>query len=321
MALTLSVIVPVYNVERYLEKCLKSILSQGLSQDCYEIILVDDGSTDNGRNICDIYASNESNISVIHQMNQGLSVARNVGLSKARGEFVLFVDSDDFLQQGVFEILVSTMKESKLDVLRFKYMRVLEGEQPLMEPSQTPKASIISDVYVGHNYLVHRLGNECYAWQFIIRKDFLSQNGLYFKPGIIFEDTEWTPRILEKAQRVSEIDLLVYYYLIREGSITQSSSERVVCGQMNLIDILKGQGSHLEAREWHNGMIAHMVVSIITTLGTNLYNQRELYLSELKRKNVYPLSYYNASKRSRRKISIINLSPKLACMIIHLTNK
>jgi glycosyltransferase involved in cell wall biosynthesis len=317
MALILSVIVPVYNVERYLEKCLKSILSQDIRPDFYEIILVDDGSTDNSGRICDTFASNGSNISVIHQANQGLSVARNVGLSAACGKYVLFVDSDDFLQQNVFGVLVDAIEEANLDILRFKYTRIKEGDQP----SSVVSRSLTKGVFKGHDFLVHRFGNECYACQFMIRKELLTTNGLYFRPGIIFEDTEWTPRVLEKAQRVSEIDLLVYYYLVREGSITQGNAEKVINGQMTLIGLLKDQAGKMEDKQWHEGMIAHTVVSIFTTLGTSLYPQRKRYLSEIKKMNVLPLTSYNASKRARRKIEIINRFPGLACLLIKLFHK
>lgn len=321
MALILSVIVPVYNVDRYLERCLKSILNQDICKDSYEIILVDDGSTDKGGIICDAYASSESNVSVIHQANQGLSVARNVGMNHAHGKYVLFVDSDDFLQQNVFRALVATMEDSALDVLRFRHTRVCEGNQPATEEFRQEILPLSQGIYRGHDFLIHRLGNECYACQFMVRKDFLTGNNLYFKPGIIFEDTEWTPRVLEKADRVSEIELLVYYYLVRKGSITQGRSEKVVNGQMTLIGFLQDQAILLEDKRWQEGMIAHTVVSIITTLGTCMYSQRTEYLIELKKKKVYPLSFFNASRNARRKIRIINLSPGLACRIIHLLNK
>jgi len=321
MALILSVIVPVYNVDRYLDRCLRSILNQDICPDSYEIILVDDGSTDKGGIICDAYASSESNVFVIHQANQGLSVARNVGLGNARGKYVLFVDSDDSLRQNVFRVLVTTMEESALDVLRFRHTRVYEGNQPATKEFRQEILPLSQGIYRGHDFLIHRLGNECYACQFMVRKDFLTGNNLYFKPGIIFEDTEWTPRVLEKACRVSEIDLLVYYYRVRKGSITQGRSEKVVNGQMTLIGFLQDQANLLEDKRWQEGMIAHIVVSIITTLGTCMYSQRTEYLIELKKKKVYPLSFFNASRSARRKIRIINLSPGLACRIIHLLNK
>lgn len=318
MALILSVIVPVYNVDRYLERCLKSILNQDICKDSYEIILVDDGSTDKGGMICDAYASSESNVSVIHQANQGLSVARNVGLNYAHGKYVLFVDSDDFLEVNILGVLVEEMEGLELDILRFKYRRVREGDNlpHLIEACQHPLSQ--QDVFDGHDFLFNRLGKGCYAWQFLINKAFLIQNELFFRPGIIFEDTEWTPRVLEKAKRVSETDVLVYNYLEREGSITQGRVERVVEGQIKLISILKEQVAQLEDKRWYEGMIAHTVITVITHIGCSLYSQREVYLLKLNEEHVYPLSYYNANRKAMRKIRVINFSPRLACGIIHL---
>ena len=320
MALMLSIIVPVFNVERYLAKCLDSLLSQDIDQDSYEIILIDDGSTDTGGEMCDGYASKFKNITVFHQKNQGLSVARNVGLGKAQGKYVLFVDSDDFLEKSILGALVKEMEELGLDILRFKYRRVREGDNLPHEIGayQYPISQQI--VFDGHDFLFNRLGKECYACQFLINKAFLIQHELFFRPGIIFEDTEWTPRVLEKAKRVSETDVLVYNYLEREGSITQGRAEQVVHGQLKLISLLKGQMLYLDDKRWYEGMIAHTVVTIITQIGCNLFSQRKVYLKELSNEKVYPLSYFNASNSAKRKIRVINLSPRLACWAIYLSN-
>lgn len=318
MALILSIIVPVFNVERYLAKCLDSLLSQDIDRDSYEIILIDDGSTDTGGEICDGYASNNENITVFHQKNQGLSVARNVGLGKARGKYVLFVDSDDFLEENILGVLVEEMGELELDILRFKYRRVQEGEDLPHEIVVYQHPISQQDVYDGHDFLFNRLGKGCYAWQFLIHREHLVQNELYFRPGIIFEDTEWTPRLLEKAKRVAEIDLLVYNYLERKGSITKDRVERVIDGQIKLISILKEQMAQLEDKRWYEGMIAHTVITVISHIGCSLYSQRGMYLLKLKEEQVYPLSYYNANRKAMRKIRVINFSPRLACGIIHL---
>lgn len=320
MALMLSIIVPVFNVDHYLAKCLDSLLSQDIDQDSYEIILIDDGSTDTGGEMCDGYASKFKNITVFHQENQGLSVARNVGLKMALGKYVMFVDSDDFIQEGVLGVLVTEMERLELEILRFRHRKIREGEIHHAEAIIQHYPSSKLEVFNGHDFLFNRLGKGCYAWQFLIKKDLLIQNDLFFCPGIIFEDTEWTPRVLEIAKRVSETGLLVYNYLERSGSITQDRVDRVVQGQMKLISFLKGQMAHLEDKRWYEGMISHTVVTIITKIGSDLYSQREKYLVELKNESVYPLSLYNASKSAIRKIIMINLSPRLACWAIHLIN-
>ena len=320
MALTLSIIVPVFNVERYLAKCLDSLLSQDIEQDSYEIILIDDGSTDNCGKMCDEFASKHKSIIAVHQKNQGLSAARNTGLKMALGRYVMFVDSDDFIQEDVLEALVNEIEEFELDILRFRHRKIREGDIINPETRKLQYSLSKLDVSSGHDFLFNRLGKGCYAWQFLINKDFLIQNALYFRPGIIFEDTEWTPRVLEKAKRVAEIDVLVYNYLERKGSITQDRAERVVQGQMKLIAFLKEQMEFLEDKRWYEGMIAHTVATIITNVGSNLYSRRNEYLRELNNENVYPLSLYSANKSAIRKIRLINLSPRIACMAIHFAN-
>lgn len=321
MEIILSIIVPVFNVQRYIGKCVDSLLSQDLDEDSYEIILVNDGSVDDSGRICDFYALEHSNVSVIHQKNQGLSIARNNGLRIARGRYVLFVDSDDFLQCNVLNELMKRMLSWRLDILRFVIRRVHEKEKGEGETlSKQRFSSSEGEVVKGHVFLVNRLGFECYACQFLFRRSLLVDNGLFFRPGIIYEDTEWTPRVLELAERVMETDLLVYNYYEREGSITNDRAEKVVHGQLVMVDILQEQMRQLEDKRWHQGMIAHTVVSIITLISIDLYPNRATYLNELRKKKIYPLSSFMASKSSLRKIAIINQSPRLACFLIHVLN-
>lgn len=320
MAMILSIVVPVYNVKQYLHKCLESLLDQDLSKDEYEIVLVDDGSTDGSGTICDEFALKEGNVKVVHQKNQGLSVARNVGTQMAEGKYIQYVDSDDYLHPDVLKGLVSLMEEHSLDVLRFGFRRVSERES-VPEIGNGPIRLRDTRVWNGKDFLLKELWFSCYACQFIIRKELLEVHHLQFKPGIIFEDTEWTPRMLSVSRRVSSTDALVYYYLIRKGSITNSAVERKIKGQFYLIDELRNQASAMEDPRWHEGMISHMVVTIISTISKSLYPQRNVYLKELKERNVYPLSTYMANKSGLRKIRLINVSPSIACYLIHLFNK
>ena len=124
MGLILSIIVPIYKVEQYLSKCIESLLNQDLSPEDYEIILVDDGSPDRCGKICDEYAATFSNIRVVHRANGGLSAARNSGIETAQGQYIQFVDSDDYLEPEVLKTLVTKMETDNLDILRFNYQNV-----------------------------------------------------------------------------------------------------------------------------------------------------------------------------------------------------
>ena len=323
MAVILSIIVPVYNVKPYLTKCVESLMDQDLPKEEYEVILVDDGSTDGGGELCDALAARESNVVVVHQVNQGLSCARNTGIRMARGKYLQFVDSDDFIAGNVLGALVRRAEGFELEVLKFGVRRIDEGTSPIAVP---PAATMEpekeeADIMDGPSFLIRHLWYTCYACQFLVLRSFLEGNGLFFKPGIRFEDTEWTPRLMQKASRVSAIDREVYYYVTRSGSITQGATDQVITSLLSRIDDLKGQMEPLEDKRWYRGMVSQMAVRILSAVSLDLYGDRKKYLAALESKEIYPLSSFLATKKARRKIRLINFSPRLACFFIHATNR
>lgn len=324
----LSIIVPVYNVADYLAKCLDSLLSQDLSQDEYEIIVVNDGSTDNSGEIAKQYAEKYANIILINHENQGLSRARNTGIANARGEYIQFVDSDDYLEQNVLGGLLEQIEEDKLYVLRYKYQNVrinARGEYEIFQPYK--QSNFLFDDYSkepvnGVDFLNKRLGIACYAWAFILRKEVLDD--CIFKQGIYFEDTDWTPRMLIKANKVASTDTIVYNYLMREGSITKAINKdkqrKVVEDKIKLVDSLLEHQQNLEDRSWFERMVAATVLSIIGCVAADFYDERKKYLSQLKDRKVFPLSYINTTKQVKRKLQFINFSPALYCWMMYVKN-
>ena len=123
----LSVIVPCYNVEGYLERCLTSLVHQNIDADAYEVLLIDDGSTDGTAAICDRYAAQYPQVQAIHQANAGQGAARNTGLDLAQGKYVWFVDSDDFVTENCFQQLLTISESNDLDILFFDFLKVAEG--------------------------------------------------------------------------------------------------------------------------------------------------------------------------------------------------
>ena len=321
MGLKLSIIVPVYNVEKYLHKCVDSLLAQDLSHEEYEIILVDDGSPDHCGEICDRYAAEHSNIRVIHRENGGLSSARNTGIDVAQGKYIQFVDSDDFLEPNVLKSLVQKMEDEQLDILRFNYQNVNEKYE-VFEPNKDPKRFVnySEEVCDSLTFLNERLGPACYACQFMVRRELLTD--CKFKEGIYFEDTEWTPRIMLKAHRVTSIDFMVYNYLVRQGSITQCVDEKkkrkVLDDKLLLIDSLQEQMKVVADKRWFEGMIAQTVISIISYVASNYYTQRKWVIKALVEKEIFPLSTYQVNKMGRKKIYWANISPWLRCFLLHL---
>lgn len=318
----LSIIVPVYNVSKYLAKCLDSLLCQDLKPEEYEIIIVNDGSTDNSGEIAKQYEDKNSNIKVVRQENQGLSGARNTGIKLSNGKYIQFVDSDDYLVPNVLSALVNKMETDNLDVIRFNYQNVNENYE-IYEPykEHKPYVDYRDEVCDGLTFLTERLGFACYAWQFVIKSSLLINDDKYlFKRGIYFEDTEWTPRILTQAKRITSTDLMVYNYLLRQGSITNSVSiekkRKVLEDKMQLVSSLKQQMLDKADKRWYEGMISATIISIVGCIVADFYKEKDKYLKELKDLDVYPLSYYHASKLAARKIKFINFSPRMFCWVL-----
>ena len=317
-----SIIVPIYNVEAFLKKCVDSLLAQDLPREDYEIILVDDGSTDGCGALCDTLAAAHSNIRVIHQKNRGLSGARNSGIPVATGEYVIFVDSDDYLEPNVLGELVKQMEDEDLDILRFNYQNVnMEGA--VFEPNKysKPYVDYSDEVCDGITFLNERLGNACYAWQFMVKASILHQEGNGFQEGIYFEDVEWTPRILIQAGRVASTKTIVYNYLFRSDSIARNTDtekkRKSIRDKLFILEGFNGLERQMKDNRWLQSMRAHTALAILYTVGTFFYPERKEYIRALKEKVVFPLSTYHATRSAKRKICLANLSPSLVCWIYH----
>lgn len=315
----LSIIVPAYNVAAYLRKCVDSLLNQNLPTSDYEIILVDDGSNDGSGSIADEYASRFDNIKVVHQENRGLSGARNTGILHAEGNYVQFVDSDDYLEPDVLPTLIRRMDDDRLDVLRFNYKNVDEkGEEVKPNKQYRPFVDYSSAVSSGMDFLVNRLGSACYACQFIISRHLL--DSCLFWEGIYYEDTEWTPRILMKAERVSSTNAICYNYLIRQGSITKMADldkkKKSIEDRMAIIKLFHGQMENISDNTWHKCMISDMVLGVLSKVSVDFYHDRKDYINQLKALGVFPLSYKKSTTSGFRKKLLINISPLLFCSLL-----
>ena len=330
----LSIIVPIYGVEQYLRKCVDSLLNQDISD--YEIILVDDGSTDGSGAICDSYVSiddrcidNRCTIKVIHRENGGLSAARNSGIEVAQGEYVMFVDSDDYLQPNVLGALLKRMKDDSLDVLRYNYQNVRDNGE-VFAPHKTgkPYFDYSSEVVDGETFLNERLGYACYAWAFLIKRAMFYKDlgfkiyDLRFTEGIYFEDTEWTPRMLMKAKRAASTEMIVYNYLWREGSITlpdnPEKKRKVLEDKISLLRGFKEQQQKVQNKQWFIWQTAGTTMSILGILATYSNEVRKPYIKQLQELKVFPLSTYRAVGNNKYKIRLANISPSLYCKLMYM---
>lgn len=216
----LSIIIPVYNVEQYLEKCLLSCLSQDVTHDEYEIIVVNDGSPDGSLAIAECIAKRYTNITIISQNNGGLSAARNIGISVARGEYIWFVDSDDWIQENCLKELLNTLYEDSLDALVINGIRVTNGDMKKFPPKE-----FSGYIMSGVEYLNKTLVN-CAAVKTIYRKDVLDKYNLRFMEGVYHEDAEFTPRAYFNIKKIMVKNYYFYYNRLNPCSITQSTNPK-----------------------------------------------------------------------------------------------
>lgn len=320
----LSIIVPIYGVEQYLRKCVDSLLNQDILSTEYEIILVEDGGHDKCPQICDDYAAAHDNIRVVHRKNGGLSAARNSGIEIARGEYIMFVDSDDYLQPNVLAALLKRMVEEQLDILRYNYQNVREnGEVFVPFKTGKPYFDYSSEVVDGETFLNERLGYACYAWAFVLKRELLE--GCIFTPSIYFEDTDWTPRMLLKAKRAASTEMIVYNYLWREGSITlpdnPTKKKKVLEDKIKLLYGFKEHQKLAQNKQWFIWQTAGTTMSVLGILATYPSAERKPYIKQLKELDVYPLSTFRSNRNGRIKIMIANVSPAFYCWMMSVIHR
>lgn len=220
----LSIVIPAYNVAKYIDKCLSSLIDQDLLPTEYEIIVINDGSTDDTLSVACEFASKHSNIRVIDKQNEGLSMTRNVGLKHSVGDYILFVDSDDYIQRCSIAKICTKMQEEGLDIVEFGFNDV--DEQGNAVASSFPYAPKREEGVVtsGRNYLLGSVVLYPMVWCRAYRRLFLLGNNLTMHP-IRHEDEEFTPRALYLAQKVGYISDDIYKYVWHEGSIMSAYKE------------------------------------------------------------------------------------------------
>ncbi|MBT2679817.1 glycosyltransferase [Bacillus sp. ISL-35] len=215
----ISIIVPVYKVEKYLHKCINSILAQTFTD--FELILIDDGSPDNCGRICDKYARKDSRVSVIHKENGGLASARNAGLDIAKGEYIGFVDSDDWIESDMYELLYDLCTENDCDIsnissiIYFKDRIQKNGTHPLIvhQKSEAMKAMLVGDLY------------DEVVWTKLIKRTLLED--IRFSEGMVYEDTAFTYKVIHKSKKVCSIGAPKYHYIKREESIMDNAKKSI----------------------------------------------------------------------------------------------
>lgn len=323
----LSIVVNMHNTAAYMPKCLDTLLHQDIPMSDYEIILVDDCSPDNSLAMANEYAAKYPNIRICkHEKNKGLAAGRNTGIDAAKGEYICFVDPDDYIEKNSLAALLKQMDEEQLDMLRFNYQKVDEQYNNMPDSEIEARFDYTPKIMPGTEFLAHRLGIGCYVWAYIYRLEFIRKTGIRFFEGCFFDDTPWLPRILQKAQRVNVSPVRHQYYLQRNGSMVRSHNEKAAIRradtQMQLVDILLEQRAEApkETYEWYDMLLAHCAVSLLSSLATIDYRRSLDYYKRLHGKKLFPLSPLRASQKSARKIKMLNVYPRVTLAIIRIKN-
>lgn len=226
-----SIIVPIYNVEQYLDECVDSIRSQSYKE--LEIILVDDGSPDRCGKMCEEYAKEDERIVVIHKKNGGLGDARNAGIRQAHGDYLLFVDSDDYLHPEAVEKILYTAEKAKADIAIFDYATV----EPENSRSDRFTEKIRENQVLSPEKEKRVLTCSCSSVNKLYRREFWEASGLEFPVGRYYEDLGTIPKLMAIAKRVVYRKEVLYYYRMREGSIMHTTNfKKNLEDRMQMID-------------------------------------------------------------------------------------
>lgn len=272
---TISVIIPIYKVEKYLEKCIQSVINQTYTN--LQIILVDDGSPDNCGKICDEYSKKDSRIEVIHKANGGISDARNVGISKANGKYITFVDPDDYILKNMYEILYENLIKNNADISICKYKYIKETEKidykldtnnvVVMNKMQAMKELLINKTITNH------------LWNKLYKKE--TFDNIQFPTGKKYEDLYVMYLLFEKSSKIVYQDTTKYIYINREQSILHNKNPNMIQDYINCINnrymYLSNKYEELE-KELNYNLLFSILNYHVMAIGGKL---KEFYNSEV----------------------------------------
>ncbi|MBQ2946737.1 MAG: glycosyltransferase [Bacilli bacterium] len=300
-----SIIIPIYNVEKYLEKCLNSVLSQ--SYENFEVIMVNDGTKDNCKKIMDTFSKRDKRFKAYNKENGGLSDARNFGLNYATGDYLIFIDSDDYIENDyLFKVNEILKKNKEVDVLRIKCKKVDEQGNLICFEKSINKNGIVTicDLFCLDFFET--------AWSYVYNLSFWKKNNFKYMKDKIHEDFGLTPEILMRAKKIYYTDYFVYNYVQREGSIMSEKSEKKTLKKCfdileqydRLINVDYGENKYIPE---YKSYISNIVIEKAKELKGQNFKK---YIRELKRRKVFNNLLNNSLKR-KIKIILLKISVKL----------
>lgn len=294
-----SFIVPVYNTGKYLNKCLDSLVCQTFKD--FEIIIVNDGSTDNSEMIISGYKKKYSNIKVINQNNQGLSMARNNGVKESNGNYILFIDSDDYVEKNLLEKIDKEIGD--VELLRYQVVTEDEKGKNIKEYHEKEFDEMIgydAFKYISSYHFVEP------AWCYVYNSKYFTNNKFSFKKGVYHEDFGLIPYVILKARKVKSIDYAGYHYITRTGSIMNNSDyKKTVKKAFDMLEQYKSlrlfSKNIGKKNNYNDYYLSYISNSVIVKARELKKEERKVYVHELKKLKVYDGVLVNTNIRKLKK--------------------
>ena len=316
----LSIIIPVYNVEKYLSECLDSVINQTLKE--IEIICVDDCSPDNSLSILNEYAKKDSRIKIIqHEKNQGLGAARNTGVNAANGEYIWFIDSDDFITKESCQLLYETAKDNDVDILGFCAVNFVYENNNFKKLftdnyyTDWPKNEVIKP---SENHDIIKKHFPVSACCYISKKDFISR--FSFRSGVYFEDTDFTPIAFYNAEKLYNICYAPYFRRINPESITQTDFSKKKLSDM--ISVLFELANYIRQNYVpRNTFLYYFYISYIEHVIYYINKYPDISSNEEKKSKVYELKAYEEKYNKRTFIRIKNIFIRFCVFFLNKLTK
>lgn len=311
----LSIVVPFYNAESHLERCLNSLLNQNISKSDYEIVLINDGSTDNGNQIADKFKKQYDNISVHSQKNKGLGATRNIGMQLAKGDYIYFIDADDYLAYNTLNIVLEHIVKHNLEIIGFSTLAT--DALDLFSCSPQPLENL--EVLSGNVFLATHKNHRLEAWWYVIKRDFLLKTNHKFEEGRFMEDAIFTFNIFLEANRTMFLPITIHRYVKSPNSIMNNDDQehlkKIINDYISLVFRFDALATEISKKNIKN---SNAIVKNIKFKSTaSIYfmffkfirskisiPQVHSILRDFERINIYPLTNFIGDVYSHPKIKI-----------------
>lgn len=316
----LSIIIPNYNGAKFIAQCFDSLIDQKLKSNEFEIIVVNDGSTDNSLEVINNYAKKHSeyNIEIIDKENGGVSVARNVALKITKGKYIYFVDSDDYIASDTLKAIIESLEKNDLDIITFECINTSSYEHIKSKNIDSVNHNV--KIFDGLNYIANYQYHNA-VWSYIVNKEFLKTTKINFIEGITLEDCVFTPNLFLKAQRMAYLNIDVYRYLqLNNNSIMRNlnhdnlkiniNSHILVMEELNsiILKLNKNNFTELKVIDRLKNRQQTLLFFLISKLSKTNYpiNEMKIAINKFEELGIYPLQNFISKKYNGVKYEILS---------------